>query len=84
MNKYIDPRANTYSLFEFQSKYGTEQDCEQALFRLKWPDGFVCPKCGERHFTIIHGRSFIPVPCLPPSDICNHRHYYGKHKTATG
>ena len=30
MNKYIDPRANTYSLFEFQSKYGTEQDCEQA------------------------------------------------------
>lgn len=63
MNKYIDPRANTYSLFEFQSKYGTEQDCEQALFRLKWPDGFVCPKCGERHFTIIHGRRLPLYQC---------------------
>lgn len=35
MNKYIDPKANTYSLIKFQSKYGTEQACEQALFQLK-------------------------------------------------
>lgn len=35
MSKYVDPKANTYSLVEFQSKYGTEESCEQALFQLK-------------------------------------------------
>lgn len=30
MSKYVDPKANTYSLVEFQSKYGTEESCEQA------------------------------------------------------
>ena len=42
MNKYIDPKANTYTLIKFQSRYGTEQAYEQALFQLKWPGGFQC------------------------------------------
>ncbi len=46
MANYIDPKANTYNLIEFQSKYSTERACERALFQLKWPDGFICPKCG--------------------------------------
>ncbi len=44
--KDIDPKANTYSLPEFCQKYGTESACEQALFNLKWPKGYKCPKCG--------------------------------------
>lgn len=56
MSKYIDPKANTYSLVEFQSKYGTEESCEQALFQLKWPEGFKCPKCGSCHCTVVGGR----------------------------
>lgn len=49
MSGYVDPKANTYSRIEFQSKYGTDESCEQALYQLKWPDGFKCPKCGSRH-----------------------------------
>ena len=63
MNKYIDPKANTYSLIEFQSKYGTEEACEQALFQLKWPDGFKCPKCGSDHCTIVGGRRLPLYQC---------------------
>lgn len=45
----------TYSLFAFQSKYGTEQACKETLFRLKWPNGFKCPKCGCEHYTVVSG-----------------------------
>ena len=40
------------SLAEYMKIYSSEEACEQKLYRLKWPHGFVCPKCGhERHFT---------------------------------
>lgn len=67
--KYVDPKANTYSLIDFQNKYGTEEACEQVLFRLKWPDGFKCPKCGCEHFTTIGGRR-LPLYQCP---LCRHQ-----------
>lgn len=63
MSKYTNPKANTYSLIEFQSKYGTEESCEQALFHLKWPEGFKCPKCGFSHCTIVRGRRLHVYQC---------------------
>jgi len=35
-------------LREFQSKFATEQACQQYLAACRWPDGFVCPRCGQR------------------------------------
>jgi len=38
------------SLNEFLSLYGTEEQCFDALYRWRWPEGFVCPNCGhDRH-----------------------------------
>src|SRR6266446_1536752 len=36
------------TLREFQSKFATEEACQQYLADCRWPDGFVCPKCGDR------------------------------------
>lgn len=33
------------SLSEFEEAFGTEEACRQYLLRLRWPDGFVCPRC---------------------------------------
>ena len=63
MSRYVDPKANTYSLIEFQSKYGTEESCEHALFQLKWPDGFNCPKCRFCHCTVVGGRRLPLYQC---------------------
>lgn len=41
--KNIDPKRNSYSLIEFQNMYGNETACEEALYNLKWPDGYACP-----------------------------------------
>ena len=37
------------SLARFLKNFGTEEQCAQALFRWRWPRGFVCPGCGHRH-----------------------------------
>lgn len=34
-------------LHEFLEKYGNETQCTEALYRLRWPNGFVCPECGN-------------------------------------
>jgi len=48
------------SLSTFIDKYGSEAACEAALLRARWPDGFVCPECGERdHSTfVVDGRRY--------------------------
>lgn len=38
------------STVEFHKRYGTEAQCHDALVRMRWPSGFVCPKCADtRH-----------------------------------
>ena len=36
------------TLREFQFKFASEEACQQYLAACRWPDGFVCPRCGER------------------------------------
>jgi transposase-like protein len=35
------------SLMEWQKRYGIEQACAKALAKVRWPDGFRCPRCNE-------------------------------------
>ena len=35
------------SLSEFEACFATEQACRDYLFRLRWPQGFCCPRCGS-------------------------------------
>jgi transposase-like protein len=39
------------TLLEFQSQFPDEEACWQALREMRWPEGFVCPRCG-------HGESY--------------------------
>jgi transposase-like protein len=36
------------SFMEFAEKYATEDACRQKVFEARWPEGFVCPKCGGK------------------------------------
>ena len=36
---------------EFLARYGTEDQCHDALVKMRWPDGFVCPKCAARRYS---------------------------------
>ena len=34
------------SFDNFMAEYGTEEQCERAVYEMKWGEGFSCPKCG--------------------------------------
>jgi len=35
------------TLIGFMEMYRIEEDCRQALFEHRWPEGFQCPRCGH-------------------------------------
>ena len=48
------------SMAEFMDRYGSEQQCHAALVASRWPQGFVCPHCGQtRHSSFVRqGRQY--------------------------
>ncbi len=34
------------NLMELEKEFSTEAQCLDYLFKLRWPDGYVCPRCG--------------------------------------
>ena len=42
-------RKQKMPLSEFLKRFGTEERCREYLAAQRWPDGFVCPKCGHKH-----------------------------------
>ena len=41
------------SMPAFLGQFGTEEQCEAALERVRWPQGFGCPHCGETHHYVL-------------------------------
>jgi transposase-like protein len=37
-------------LLELEARFSTEDACHEYLLHLRWPDGFVCPRCGGRNY----------------------------------
>ena len=44
------------SLREFQCQFATEDACQQYLAASRWPDGFVCERCGGRDAYVLVDR----------------------------
>jgi transposase-like protein len=36
------------TILDFEERFVTEEACHQYLFDIRWPDGFICPRCGHR------------------------------------
>ena len=44
------------SFLDFQKRFATDEACEQHLFKVRWPNGFVCPKCKHPSYYKIKDR----------------------------
>jgi len=42
------PQQESITLMEFMEKFGTEEQCREHLYQMRWLNGFVCPKCGVK------------------------------------
>ena len=53
------------TLLEFQKRFTTEEACIEHLFRLRWPNGFICPRCGSTRYSVHSTRRLWE--CLNPN-----------------
>ena len=47
------------SLLQFQKEFSTEDACVEHLKRMRWPNGFQCPKCGHNYSWFIRTRNIF-------------------------
>lgn len=52
------------SLRQFQAEFATEEACQQYLAACRWPEGFVCPRCGHRRaYALVKQRRWQCTAC---------------------
>jgi transposase-like protein len=44
------------SLLEWQKRFGSERACEKVLVKIRWPNGFICPRCNSTDASYIKTR----------------------------
>jgi transposase-like protein len=67
-------------IMDFETSFQTEKDCRDYLFRLRWPNGFECPRCnGDKAWPLRNA--------LYQCSSCNHKIsviagtiFHGTHK----
>ena len=55
--------ARARTLIEFQAGFPDEESCAVFLFERRWPEGFVCPACGEGRAALLRSRAYT-YECL--------------------
>jgi transposase-like protein len=50
-------------LIEFDSRFLTDHGCREYLMKLRWPDGFVCPRCQGREAWMTKRNLLVCAKC---------------------
>jgi transposase-like protein len=48
---------------QFNALYDSEEKCEAAMEKARWPDGFRCPRCDCKEYGIVNGRRHKRYQC---------------------
>jgi len=52
------------TLRQFQIEFSTEEACQHYLAACRWPDGFICPRCGRRRaYELVNQRRWQCAGC---------------------
>ena len=71
------------TLSEFEQQFFTEEDCRDYLFRLRWPNGFHCPKCGQTKSWRVGESLFQCTDCNHQTSVIAGTIFQGTHKSLT-
>lgn len=44
------PRVKTMTIVDFHRRFATEEQCYRYLLGKRWPEGFICPRCGGKEY----------------------------------
>jgi transposase-like protein len=51
------------NLLEFERRFSSEDACREYLRKLRWPEGFVCPRCGAQQAWLTKRNLLVCVSC---------------------
>lgn len=56
-------KQRSITLIEIQKHFGSEEACQEQLFRVKWSGGYKCEKCGHGQYYEINTRNLKLYEC---------------------
>jgi transposase-like protein len=66
--------------FEFQKRFQTEEQCFEYLKEIRWPNGFICPRCGHtKAYWIDDRKLFQCKQCRRQTSITAHTLFHRSH-----
>lgn len=71
------------TLEEFERKFNTEEACRDYLFSIRWPNGFICPRCGHNKTWPIGEVLFQCTSCHYRTSVIAGTIFQGTHKPLT-
>jgi transposase-like protein len=71
------------TLVEFEAWFATEEACREYLFRLRWPEGFHCPRCGHGEAWAVGAILFQCTRCAYQASVTAGTIFHGSHKPLT-
>jgi len=71
------------NVMELEKQFSTEEACKDYLFRLRWPNGFVCPRChAEGNWKATRGR-LMSSQCQHQTTVTAGTIFHDTHKPLT-
>ena len=71
------------TIMEFEKNFSTEEACQRYLFKLRWPDGFKCPRCGNKKAWPLKGALYQCAKCNSKVSVMAGTIFHGTHKPLT-
>lgn len=78
----VIPEDFPKTLPEFEARFGSERQCHDFLVKLRWPDGFECPKCRRRE-AWLNSRGLFECPCGRQTSVTAGTMFHRTHKPLT-
>lgn len=76
-------REYPMTLEEFEKQFNTEEACRDYLFKVRWPDGFKCPKCKHTKAWPVGNVLFQCTSCLYRTSVIAGTIFQDTHKSLT-
>lgn len=71
------------SLAEFEDQFGTVEQCWEYLFSLRWPEGFICPRCQSRTYWRTKSALLVCSSCRYQASVTAGTIFQDSHKPLT-
>jgi transposase-like protein len=68
------------TIMEFESSFGSEEACRDYLFKLRWPNGFVCPECQHKKAWPLGNGLYQCAGCDDKISVISGTIFHGTHK----